>query len=101
MNTCLHPPSRVVRHLAAIAAAVLATGTASAQEAWYTGVTLDNARISVARTGDAFSYDLGSSAFGYALRGGVHITKHIGVDFALQHTSDLEWSEPSATVSGV
>lgn len=100
MTTRLPPRSRIARRLAAIAA-VLVTGTASAQEAWYTGVTLDNARISVARAGDAFSYDLGSSAFGYALRGGVHITKHIGVDFALQHTSELEWTEPLATVSGV
>jgi outer membrane protein with beta-barrel domain len=100
MNTRLYPPSRVVVWLAAIAA-VLVGGKASAQEPWYTGVTLDNARISVARTGDAFSYDLGSSAFGYALRGGLRITKHIGVDFALQHTSDLEWTESSASVSGV
>ena len=101
MNTCLFRRSRVVRHLAAIATTMLAAGAASAQEAWYTGVTLDNARISVARTGDAFSYDLGSSAFGYALRGGVRVAKHIGVDFALQHTSELEWTEPFATVSGL
>jgi len=100
MSTRLYPPSRVVTRLAAIAA-VLVGGKASAQEAWYTGVALDNARISVARTGDAFSYDLGSSAFGYAFRGGVRITKHIGVDFALQHTSDLEWTESLASVSGV
>jgi len=100
MSTRLYPPPRVVARLAAIAA-VLVGGQASAQEAWYTGVTLDNARISVARTGDAFSYDLGSSAFGYALRGGLRITKHIGVDFALQHTSDLEWTESLASVPGV
>jgi hypothetical protein len=100
MSTRLYPLTRVVARLAAIIVA-LVSGEASAQEAWYTGVTLDNARISVARTGDAFSYDLGSSAFGYALRGGLRITKHIGVDFALQHTSDLEWTESLASVSGV
>ena len=101
MSTRFHRPPQVVRRLTAVAA-LLAFGTASAQEAkWYAGATLDNARISVARTGDAFSYDVGSSAFGYAVRGGLRLTKHIGVDFALQHTSDLEWTEPLASVAGV
>jgi len=100
MSTRLYPLARVVARSAAIVA-VLVGGKASAQEAWYTGIALDNARISVARTGDAFSYDLGSSAFGYAFRGGLRITKHIGVDFALQHTSELEWTESLASVSGV
>ena len=102
MNTCLIRRPRVVRRLAAIAAAVLVTATASAQEEkWYAGATVDNARIGVARHGDAFSFDFGSSAFGYSVRGGLRLTKHIGVDFALQHTSDLEWTEPLANVSGV
>ena len=101
MSTCPCPRSRIARRLATIAA-MLVGGTASAQEAkWYVGAQVDNARIGVAHGGDAFSLDLGSSAFAYGFRGGLRLTKHIGVDFALQHTSDLEWTEPLANVSGV
>ena len=101
MKTRFCPRVRIARRLAVIAA-MLVGGTASAQEAkWYVGAQVDTARVSVARGGDAFSYDLGSSAFAYGLRGGLRLTKHIGVDFALQHTSDLEWTEPLANVSGV
>jgi hypothetical protein len=102
VNTYLIRRSRAVHLLAAIAAAVLFTSTASAQEAkWYAGAMLEDARIGVARSGDPFSYEVGSGAFAYALRGGLRLTKHIGVDFALQHTSDLKWTEPSVNVPGV
>ena len=86
--------------LLGLLAAGAVMGTANAREPmeWYAGLSAANTHVEVWH---GLAWEQGQVHGGMAVRGGVHLTKHLGLELGLLRASNLEWQEHYALIPGL